>query len=1300
MSNNQFKLIPVDYSKPYDEQPECKRHVIGAYANLARHNMTVTINVIMQAIGMPLFNENDIDDAFNKNHRKKLAQLDNIQKVNLQKRLYRHFPFFKRMKLEDENKKSVQLNTLLEVMSDFTNCMAMIRNFYTHYHPYNSPAELANQLELRKQMGKRLQSLYENTSQMFKANEKLDHAGNEVFAALRVRDNKGNVKRFVRNPDYPAYMIDKKNGMSDIAIIYFLCLFLEKKVSFELMDEVGLAKQIKFKGEDADRQLLFVKEILCMNRIRMTKTKFDSEMTDTALALDMINELRKCPKPLYEVFCKEARDEFKDDSTVLWEKEHGKETVETEDNGDDDVEDTTIEKDTPRSTFVRWEDRFPQMALRYIDYQGLFKDIRFQLNLGKYRFAFYRHDKAYSVDNEERLRILQKELHGFGRIQEVEGKKNEKWAVLFEKKYVEDGLTKKKPDEAGKAPYVTEQYAQYAVDEKSHSIGLRWEGWQPTGDPQKHYGDLENQKMFIPYLPTKPLPEEKQTNQGEPLLPPQAMLSLYELPGLLFYQYLLKKNNKNVLQAEEIIKEYYRGLKTFFKDVADEVLKPSYKTAVDVEEDGKKWQKRKEELGELLCEKYSLKPSDIPKKLLDYLCVKLSDTDKKLYDSALNRLQEKKAKIVNLQKSFKEKKSRIGSKENKFNKMRASIKTGALAQWLIRDIMDWIPEDSDVRGNITGQTYTVIQSNMALFGQVFEGENGVCQISLSDLHNSMVKAGIIAGYGEDHSALRHHPFLYLVFRDYTGGSIEGFYEMYLQKEEKYIENTINFIVGAGADQLGKRYRFIPFLHSKRSRWHHKDDVAIKKLAARYLECPLQLPNGMFAKPIFDLLEETEPKLKEVLKKAKEVAVENRLDNNTAYLINLYFENVEGDHAQHYYSTEPIEGSPSPYRHIYRVFKKYFGEPKPGTNQKTTPKYTIEEIREILKDKNNLNILISHYIATDVRTFREKRFSIITHFNFKKFTDLQWKIVKEENASGKVRRNYQQRQDEVNRRIEEKKGELKNQKQKIEKEIKEYEASLIKKQKRQFKKVIDNERTIRRYKTQDILLLIMAREILKAKSQHKDFTKDFCLKYVMTDSLLDKPIDFEWKVCFKDKDNKTQSKAIEQKGMKMKNYGQFYKFASDHQRLESLLSRLPQDKFSRAEIENEFSYYDTNRSEVFRLVYIIESEAYKLKPELENDANANEEWFCYIDKKGKKHPVRNNFLSLLEILAAGKDGILDDKEKKSLQSTRNAFGHNTYEVDLPAVFEGKEGKMKIPEVANGITDKIEEQTVELKKNLKK
>jgi hypothetical protein len=269
-------------------------------------------------------------------------------------------------------------------------------------------------------------------------------------------------------------------------------------------------------------------------------------------------------------------------------------------------------------------------------------------------------------------------------------------------------------------------------------------------------------------------------------------------------------------------------------------------------------------------------------------------------------------------------------------------------------------------------------------------------------------------------------------------------------------------------------------------------------------------------------------------------------------------------------------------------------------------------------------------------------------------------------------------------------------------------NLIKKKKHQFKKVEDNERTIRRFKTQDILLLIMAREILKAKNEDKDFAKDFCLKHVMTGSLLDKPINFDLTVNIEKKkknedgkiEKETIKKTIRQEGMKMKNYGQFYKFASDHQRLESLLSRLPQDIFQRAEIENEFSYYDTNRSEVFRQVYIIESEAYKLKPELENDTNAKDEydWFWYTDKKGKKHPKRNNFLSLLEILAAGNDGVLNEKEKRSLQSTRNAFGHNTYDVDLISVFDGKSEKMKVPEIANGIKDKIKEQTDELIQNL--
>ncbi len=1290
MANAQFKLKPVDYSKPYDEQPECKRHVVGAYANLARHNMTLTVNTIMQAIGMEIFDENNIGDAFNSAHRKKIDALDNIQKVNLQKRLYRHFPFFKRMKLEDETKKSVQLTTLLEVMSDFTSCMSIIRNFYTHYHPYNSPDEKKRQFELKKRMGTRLQFLYENTCQMFKTTEALDHESNEVLSALRIPEDyieeilpgdkeydnllnlindpktskfkKQGLKlnqqtkvithkmvRYVRNPDYQAYMMDDANGMSDVATIFFLCLFLDKKVSFDMMDEVGFTTQIKFKGQQADRQLLYLKEIMCMNRIRMTKTRLDSEMTDTALALDMLGEVRKCPKALYEVLDKDARNEFKDDATVQWETEHCKEAVSTEASVSENEEEELTDKNTPRSTFVRWDDRFPQMALRYIDYKGLFKDIRFQLDLGKYRFAFYQHDDRQSVDSQQRLRILQKELHGFGRIQEVEEKKNEKWKELYDEKFVEDGLTQKKPDEAGQAPYITEQYAQYAIDEKSHSIGLRWEGWDKKDKSKGHYGDLDKLKMFIPYIPSKPKVEERQTNQAEDLMVPQAMLNLYELPALLFYQYLLDKYKSDTSDAEDIIKTSFTNLVNFFNDVESEVLVP-----IDDPDENE----RIDKLSSLL-EGYNLQMSDIPEKLRNYLCNKDIDYDLKMENSAFNRLNDKKKRIDKALLSYKEKKKIIGSKDNKFDKMRASIKTGQLATWLIHDIMDWVPNNSSARNRLTGQNYTALQATMALFGQQANSNR-------SDLESCFRSAHLLPLDGKPYDKNTHHPFLEDVIQAMEDETLESFYEKYLDFETKHIAKVIKTLKnGTDFDDYYK----VPFLHCDRQRWAGPD----KSLAAQYLKRPIQLPNGIFTKPVFNLLSTIDNKaLRKALEESLQANGENPpLANNVAFLMKLYFEFVEHDHSQPFYYTTTSDGNKSHYLHIYRIFKKLYGQPIPHTNRTTIPAYTIDEIRDLRKQAvADIDIFVENEIEKWKRT-KQRQFE----------SKLRNKLKKEND------KRYQKHEKQLNINEEIQKA--------VKKEIDSIRIETTSKMKRQLRNVYDNERTIRRFKTQDMMLLVMARNILKAKSNDKDFTDGFCLKNVFSDSLLDKPIDFEWKVNING-----ASKTIKQEGMKMKNYGQFYKFASDHQRLESLLSRLPESIFLRAEIENELAYYDSNRSKVFRQVYIIESEAYRLKPGLQDDANANEEWFYFTDKKThKKRPIRNSFIQLLEILAAGEDGILDNDEKVALQKTRNAFGHNTYNVDLNLVFKGKEDKKKIPEVANGIKEKIETQTEELKNKIK-
>lgn len=1457
MPNVKFTLVPVDYSKPYDEQPECKRHVIGAYANLARHNMTLVVNTIMQAIGMDTINENSIGNAFGPKHRKQLLQLDNIKKVQLQKRLYRHFVFLKRMKLEDEEKKSVQLEKILEVLYDFTSCMSKIRNFYTHYHPYNSPKEVEKDISLKESMGKSLTYLFENSCQTLKKRDKLSHEDNEVFATQReevryayywyvpqnlpqnltieqlkrellqspsrkrrfgqteytllgdgcisglcrvhgmkhrytwnfsdkradgktynelldeikeeikkkqdefeknlkknvyvspvpndtvridntkyfLKEEKGIVAKwtqFDRDPAYYAAMSSSEKGLSDVGLIYFLCLFLDKSVAFKMLEEVGFTAQCTFTNKNAGENIDILQELMCMNRIRMVKAKLDSEMTETALGLDMINELRKCPKELYSVLGKDARNEFNDETTVYWEEEHRTEAEKKairaeasheeceEDESflieesiesimDDDEQESAAEKNVPKSTLVRWEDRFPQMALRYIDMTGMFSDIRFQLNLGKYRFAFYQHNAEYSVDNQERLRILQKEMHGFGRIQEVSEEIKERWKDVFEKKTVEDGLTIKAPDEVGQDPYITEQYPQYAINRKSHSIGLRWEGWNNDnrqnnidGQALRQHAELDRKKMFIPYLPNPQTIQEtvKQKNNAERLLMPQCTLSLYELPALLFYRYLLEKYDEgNKSMAETRIKKYYDDLKAFLSDVGQGNLSPDDFAAVNE-------QAARNNLANYLRKHYNgLRLSDIPEKIRKYLLNIATDYYLKLKESAYRRLQERKIKVENALESYCTKFKRIGTKENKFDSMRATIKTGALGQALIRDIMDWLPNGSIARQRLTGQSYVALQSALSMLGQFFENENGKLKgVSLTELKNMMVKAGIINNTIDNRNSFHFHPFLHLIFNDTNIKTIEKFYESYLQREIKYISNTIDFLDKANGSYslLSTRYRFVPFLHHDRERWSEPDAKAMQKMAVEYLNRPLQLPDGLFTQQILGLLK-TIPKgnvndknwneFKNGIEKAlEETDPTKRLANNASYLINLYFNLVEGDHSQPFYITNPIaDDIPSPYLHEYKVFKKFYGETIPNTNKKTTPAYTVEKLREMLQNKDSINSKIETYVNKEVAKYRKQKERDFKRKN-RKYEEELWDELKEQTKQRKRKWNTEEFRKEVEQKLNEKKAEL-------EQTIEQYRIGLTKKQERMFKKVNDNERAIRRYKTQDILLLIMARNLLRAQNQEGEVNSNFQLKYVMTDSLLDQPIDFQWKVRLKTKDGSNQSKVIEQKGMKMKDYGQFYKFASDHQRLESLLSRLPDDVFKRAHIENEFSYYDSNRSEVFRQVYIIEAEAYKLRPELGDDDNASEEWFYYLDKKtGKLQPIRNSFIKLLEILAAGKDRILNNEEKVALQATRNAFGHNTYNVDLETVFKGKKEKKKIPEIANGIRDKIEEQTKALKDSL--
>ena len=1322
MANNQFKLPVPDFFKPFSGQEKAtKKHICGAYLNLARHHMTVTLNTIFMGVGLDVIDENKIGDVFVGAHREAVNALDNIQKERLQNKLLRHFPFLKFMGLENgvpkvkkDNKKtdkpttkSIQFDDVLSVMARFADCMRSLRNYYTHYNPSKSPRK-----DLRAQIGYYLQLIFENSSKGFKTKEQLVAADHEVLNSQYVPEDKKQSKdakaKFVRNSDYYGSMQDDENGLSDTGILYFICLFLDKDTSFKMLDQTGFVDQCPFKEED---ERMILKEIMCTNRIRMTKARLDSEMDETALALDMLNELRKCPRELYDVMLTDARNEFKDDMTVEWEKTHKDEAKAVDADTDDDHE---KEKGKPQSTFVRWRDRFPYFALSYIDYNGVFDDIRFQLSLGKYRFDFY--DKT-CVDGVEKLRVLQKNVHGFGRIQEVEKERKVLWRKQPEHKDLMKGILQKKPDTTianGQTTYVTDQRAQYDIDSKSNSIGLRWSGWD-----QNLYSQLEEKKMFIPKLRVG----GEKRNDMQSLLPPQCMLSLYELPALIFHHYLTKDCDKHA--TEELIKYQYEQLKLFFAKAQQPDFGPFGS---------------EEALTEALKrEGIDIQLKDIPQKLRNYLSGKgLPNNQQRLLESARRCLRERLQRKMKALEMFQMKLAKIGKKENKYGKGRVNIQPGKLAQQLMRDIVEWMPTLTggkiptafdNGRNKPTGLNYQSMQSSLALFGQT---------VDVTGLKKIYEEAGIYSlqkGIG--------HPFIDKVIDGYTekenGKDVkvpspkncEQFYQRYLEYEIKYLRRRIQASEQSEGNE--KLYKSIPFIHHYRRRWQDTDDEGMRNLAKRYGDNPVQLPNGLFTSAILQCIEKKCENGKEIKKAISATGTKGHASDllgSVAYLINLYFSKWEKDHVQLFYNSDY---SQSAYVHVYDLFKKLQNR-RVNNSLQPAPK-SAKEINRLFSEWYMEGTPTQKVLRMDrsgnviVNEEKEPCYMKQIHKLIQDFPD---KMMEEEIAKAiqrideKIRRQRMianQREDEIRK--------AKKNYQLSDEEKWDLREKLLKK----IPKIKKNEREIRRYRIQDIVIFWMAREILKVKKRedlvkanpgdvnkveegYRNFMRDFNLKYLLSHNslkelkdalkekadkkdtdlsglkrdLLDKTIDFSWGVIVgQDENGNDIVKYIQQKDMKLKNYGQFYKFASDHERLRSLLIQLQDDTFERAHIENEFKKYDLNRSEVFKLVYLIESKALFMDGYDLLDAKAAE---AHIDDNPEKELRRDHFWALLDVAVKGGDKKWSDEELKLLQEIRNAFGHNSYDIDLDKVFENRLEKKKIPEVSEGVTRKMEEKTDEI------
>lgn len=1235
------------------------------------------------------------------------------QQVKLQQLLFHHFPILGPIMADEEaykvikSKKSnvtdpysmtlgVTLTECLKVISNIAQGLVDCRNTEVHFDPYNSPDDLAkqylvqedivrylnkalvasrridkkrNSIDTRKmefltgyakQDGESLDKYLEKWhffpkyDQVPKTDEegnvlyvidtdkdgnpKKDKDGNPVYklGKPKFKDGKPNYEvqtKMVERNDF-FYKIGGEKSISNqsktyytltgFGLAYFCSIFLLKPQAKQMLSDIKLFEKSPYPQDLND----IIRDMLSIYRIRSPRGKklegSDNQMT---LALDILNELRKCPKELYDVLGTEGQKMFED--KVVHENEHTPDVVKR----------------------FRSTDRFPHLALRYMDETEFFENIRFQVQLGKLRFKFY---PKVCINGEEEIRSYQKEINGFGRLQEIEINRKTNYKELLqvsaEKSVKIEGenlyldLLQIEKDKADSKPYITNSRASYNIH--NGRIGLMWNEKIIKQDGNKER--LIIQKGDV-------LPDLSVVKNGKApvdMPAPMAMLSTHELPALIFYQYLRDANKDTQSESpESIIVEKCNNLKNFFKDVRYGTLTPIGEIEL---------------LASILKERYGLEVQEIPRKIVDYLTEKNIDIETRKTKLTKDILVRRLKKTIRRRDGFKDDRSKIGEKDNAYGKNSyVDVRHGSLARYLSESFIEWQPTVENGKDKLTGLNFSKLQSELAVFDSKERFE--IIKIMLQKAH---MLDGNIA-----------HPFLNKIMNNNIR-NIEELYLMYLNAEIKYLrelfgvekhikDKDIDF------DKLelnSPDYRALPFIKGIK-KWDERNESYYRQLAKRYLEvegkrAPILLPDGIFASHIMKLLNlyySNNKTLQDHLGK-KDMA------NNIAYIITTFFNDQLDDNSQpFYFSSTKISESESisnDYAHIYDLFN-ILNYQKTKENAFVKVPMTKDEIsylfstwhtneqgeREVRKDlKGNVvkntegEICYKKLIHQQIEELPEKIYQIELDKAIKKIDD---KIKK-----GRLLSKF--RDDEIKKA--KRKARLSE----------EEKTKLVTKLTRQISDIKDNERAILKYKTQDMVLFLIADELIgKSMVGEESKNSKFKLANVCHSDFLSQTVDFEFPFTIDE-----MTVYIKQEGMSLKNYGEFYQLLSDD-RLPSLLKKLAaakkqEDKttFDYNNLMGELASYNILRSHIFHAVHKLE-EYVELKDEFKDFLDEPTDDRFYIDDDNSRDPKRNNFRELLYLLEQSDEDVLTPDAKELIISIRNAFSHNHYNVDF--------GKIATPEL---------------------
>ncbi|MGL5318227.1 MAG: type VI-B CRISPR-associated RNA-guided ribonuclease Cas13b [Bacteroidales bacterium] len=495
------------------------KFIFGAYLNTAFDNFNVTC----QAIGEKLNIKKQQNIQMYKILADELKTREGNQQITIRafrKEIDRSFPFFAIL----DNNQNISYGILIETLGDY---LSKLRNFHTHliHDPYEiidiAGKDVFTQTEL----------IYDHALRLVRQRMSPDR---EHLAHLYRLDKNGS-----KNPDFRYEFFCEKEGrkiFTESGIAYFISLFLSKRDGILLLKKISGFKR----GDDIPYRLTTeVFTALRMNLPKQSIKLIHRQSENESLAMDILNEITKCPKELYEHLPDDVRKDFI--------------VTTTQESEDEDGADIIGER-------IRYKDRYEQQMLRILENDASFDELGFYLYLGNCYLRQY--EKDY-IDGSIDKRTITTPLYGFAKMKDsffenvlphtldplaVDSVSVEpEFLSRFGKKIQEDsGIpvthtsyleSRGEEDKEALFPSVRESYPFYVIND--NKIGIKFLG--------------EKNASFFPVFSRDKSGTLKVKNPV-----PDVWISKYELPAMAFYAYLRNTYpNKinNIKSIKEILSE-------------------------------------------------------------------------------------------------------------------------------------------------------------------------------------------------------------------------------------------------------------------------------------------------------------------------------------------------------------------------------------------------------------------------------------------------------------------------------------------------------------------------------------------------------------------------------------------------------------------------------------------------------------------------------------------------------------------------------------------------------------------------